>query len=308
MQSTTAHTDRGIGKQRTGSTTSEVRHTKEDALDDLEFELLVDASYGLKPKQDLETRFVLLVGGRLGLRRGELAHMAEEWINWRDRRIEIPAQEPCTKGRDGGICGQCRQKAKQKAEIRVRNAAVTVVDTNRALERDRDARIRDFDRELERAADGLLIDVDELLDVLGGETALDAAQETLEEFYHDDVLEYHTENAWTPKTENAVREVPFGFSGRTEIVVERYFDEWDQWMYCGNAINRRLDWVTDEVDAVESLHPHALRSTAASFHAGRGLRVLPLQNMFGWADPETARRYIAKNPNQLDRELRFTHA
>lgn len=219
-----------------------VRHTKEDALTDLEFELLLDESYNLKSMRDLETRFVLLVGGRLGLRRGEITHMHSRWIDWRKRRIKIPTFEPCTKGRDGGPCGHCRQMASQKSE---RNE-ISLQDAIR--------------------------------------------------------------NRWEPKTEMASRSVPFGFSGRTEIVLERYFDEFPEWMYTGQAINRRLSRVSERVPDVNHVSPHALRATAATFHAGRGLDTLSLQAMMGWAQPSTAENYIARSADNLDRRLRTVHS
>lgn len=223
--------------------TPAVRHTKEDALTDLEFELLLDESYRLKPKRDLETRFILLIGGRLGLRRGEIAHMRREWIDWRKRRIDIPAFEPCSKGRHGGVCGHCKQMAKQQAE------------------------------------------------------------------HNDDVgLEAAIARRWEPKTQNAARSIPFGFSGRVEIVLERYFAEFDQWMYSGQAINRRLDRVCNRTPDVDHISPHALRATAATYHAGRGLDTLSLQAMMGWAQPSTAENYIAKSADNLDRQLRMVHS
>lgn len=228
------------GNQPTGTTG--VTHSKDRAVDDFEFELLIDASYDLEAMQDLETRFLLLVAGRLGLRRGEIAHMRSDWIDWRQRRIEIPGYVACDMGRDGGPCGSCRQQAKQRAEYNVD------VSYKQAL--------------AER---------------------------------------------WSPKTEMAQRAVPFGFSGRVEIVLERYFERFDRWMYTAQSINRRLNWVADMVDEVEDLSPHALRASAATYHAGRGLDTLSLQSMLGWSQPSTAKAYIASSADNLDRQLQFIH-
>lgn len=226
----------------TGAQTTSVRHTKEDALTDLEFELLLDAAYNLEPMQDLEARFILLVGGRLGLRRGEIAHMRESWVDWRKRRIEIPASQPCDYGRDGGPCGHCKMMARQTAD---HNEDVT---------------------------------------------------------YEDALAE-----RWSAKTDMAARSVPYGFSGRTEIVLERFFDEFDRWMYTAQSINRRLEWVCDRVNDIGHVSPHALRATAATFHAGRGLDVLAIQSMFGWAQASTAKCYVASSAENLDRQLQFVH-
>jgi len=73
-----------------GRSGTDVSHSKEDALDDREFELLLEGArklggsdyyYGPDPL------FTIQVLGRLGLRRGELAHLSEEWIDWRNEMI-----------------------------------------------------------------------------------------------------------------------------------------------------------------------------------------------------------------------------
>lgn len=91
-----------------GNTT---RHSKDDALADREFELLLEGCSQLDGYLALQARFVALVGGRLGLRVGELTHIDESWIDWRNRVIQIPHYDGCQKGRDGGLCGYCEQAA-----------------------------------------------------------------------------------------------------------------------------------------------------------------------------------------------------
>lgn len=92
------------------------RHSADDALEDRDFQLLLEATYELKDYFALESRFIILVAGRLGLRAGEIVHMQESWIDWRRQMIEIPLHEPCEKGKDGGPCGYCRQLATQRLE------------------------------------------------------------------------------------------------------------------------------------------------------------------------------------------------
>jgi len=62
---------------RSGDT---VRHSKEDALDTREFELLLEGARQLKQSDyyyDHDPEFTIYVLGRLGLRRGELCHLDE---------------------------------------------------------------------------------------------------------------------------------------------------------------------------------------------------------------------------------------
>lgn len=95
-----------------------VRHSHEDALSDAEFEALLDATSELDNPHDEDTYTILLLGGRLGMRAGEISHMEQEWIDWERDQIRIPTHEPCTKGRNGGVCGYCRAQAKQAVEYR----------------------------------------------------------------------------------------------------------------------------------------------------------------------------------------------
>lgn len=96
---------------------ADVTHSKEHALESEPFERLYLATQRLDQDYfSLECRFVLMVAGRLGLRAGEIAHMTEEWVDPERRMIDIPRFEPCIKGKDGGICGHCRQSAKQMVE------------------------------------------------------------------------------------------------------------------------------------------------------------------------------------------------
>ena len=92
------------------------RHAHEDALTEQEFEQLLDGAKQLRPPLNLETMFVILLTGRLGLRIGELAHIKRSWVNFETGLVSIPSVEPCTKGRDGGLCGYCRRQTRRIAE------------------------------------------------------------------------------------------------------------------------------------------------------------------------------------------------
>jgi len=79
-----------------------VQNSKEKALTPREFELLLEGGRRIeKPRQRREAVFAILLTGRLGLRAGELIHLTEHWVNWRERRIEIPRQADCHLGEDG---------------------------------------------------------------------------------------------------------------------------------------------------------------------------------------------------------------
>lgn len=240
---TTSHPAHKNGSARDSRS---VRHTKADALNDREFELLVNGASSIEdPKFRLQSRFAILVLGRLGLRAGELTHLDESWLSRRHGRIEIPAHDPCRKGSEGGICGYCAQQRDQFME---------------------------YDDELTQAE--------------------------------------ATARMWAPKTDAAARGVPFDFSPRVELAVERFFEEFDTWPCSRQSVNRRVSRAAEQADGLgtDDVYPHALRATAATFHAGRGLSVLPLKSMFGWSQLRTAQKYLASSDANTSRAVRSTHS
>jgi len=89
--------------------------TREKALSEREFELLLEGAGRIEDSnRRLESRAAILLGGRLGLRPGETTHLTASWIDRERQMIRIPRHQDCTKGRDGGICGYCRQAVKQR--------------------------------------------------------------------------------------------------------------------------------------------------------------------------------------------------
>lgn len=227
------------------SSSNSTRHSKEDALDDVIYERLLRSTRDLSNHYCLQTEFVLLVAGRLGLRRGEIGHLTDDWIDWRQRRIQIPAYEPCSNGHEGVTCGYCKQLAEQEVN------------------------------------------------------------------HNEDVqMEEAVAKRWHPKTPSAARDVPFGPMPRAEAIIEEFFDRYDEWPHSCQAVNRRVNTVaelTPDVE-VERVFPHALRATAATFWAGRGINVFALQQLMGWADLQTARKYIASNPDNTERALHFAQS
>lgn len=214
------------------------RHAKTDALTDHEFELLYEAAQQLpKDRYSLQAMWVIIAAGRLGLRRGEIAHMHRRWVDWDQQMIRIPRHRDCD-------CGECRQAAQQK---------------------------------------------DEHNQQIGFEQAMD--------------------KRWHPKTEKAIREVPFGFSARVEVMVDRFFNRYDEYPHSEQSVNRRVGRAAEHSEALDSdnLYPHALRATAATFHAGRGLSVTPLQSLMGWSDLSTPMKYVQRSGKNTARELSNIH-
>lgn len=219
--------------------------TREKALTEREFErLLMGAMRMDDDVQSMEARVAILIGGRMGLRPGEVIHVDASWVNRRREMLSIPAHDPCTKGRGGKPCGSCRQAAKQQCE-------------------------HDDEKDLEEVLDGY----------------------------------------WNPKTDAAVRDVPFGWDQRIAVAIEWLIDTHGGWPHSFSTLQRRLETalqLADDLDE-EDTTLHGLRATAASYHAGRGLDAGPLQSMFGWSDLSTARNYIAVDGQMTARALGEVH-
>lgn len=221
------------------------RHSHQDALSEKEFEALLDAADRMEYPYDVETRFVLIATGRLGLRAGELAHMRDGWIDWDREKIEIPHYQECTKGQNGGICGYCTKQARQQV----------------------------------RKNDG----------DIGLQEALD--------------------NRYSPKTATSARAIPFGFDDAVRDAVEEFFFSYDEYPKARVSINRRVD---DALIAAgmkkERTYPHALRATAASWHAYRGVPAVALQALMGWRQLDTATKYIRMSGSATAKALEDAHS
>lgn len=219
-------------------------HSKDLALTEREFELLLEGTRKMDRWKGEQAELVCFLAGRLGMRSGEIVHMRESWLDHRRRMIEIPRYQGCDKGRNGGPCGYCRQAARQRIKFN----------------------------------DGM-------------------------DF--EDALEY----AWSAKTQAAARSIPFDFSPRCEIVVERFFEAHNKWPKSKTVLNRRIKRAAELSHelTVDDVTPHGLRATAASTLAAKGLSTLPLQAFMGWADLSTARVYISQSPEHTARAVHQAH-
>lgn len=293
-------------------------HSKELALNDREFELLLEGARRIDDEYySQQARFGVLVAGRLGLRAGEIAHMKADWINSRKRRIEIPHQQDCTTGRGGEMCGHCEQNAQQMVEysaIDVPEARLQLLEENEIQGFRPDtkrqlivAHQRQVNGDLNR--DALDDQVETIFEASPGtewdlwEGLTTEAEAIVSE--QDLTLEQARSQMWKPKTDAAARSVPFDWRARVEIAVERFFEEWDGWPLSQSALNRRVNRALREADELDedTTHCHGLRATAATHHAGRGVSTLTLQSLMGWAQASTARAYVRASPDNTQREL-----
>ena len=257
-------------------------HSRDDALSPREFEQLITASHQVdRDDIELECRTLLYLTGRLGMRKGEVAHLSEEWVDWADGTITIPEHDACTKGQHAAEpCGYCRRRATDRveanniSEVEAASAIKTVL-ADEDINTLSDEEIRDEARSLQ---DEVNITFDEALDM-----------------------------QWQPKTSNSARSIPYDFDVRVELVIEEFFDEYDGWESSASTVNRRIKRVAELSPVDSRVYPHALRATAASYHASRDISVHSLMSIMGWADPSTARAYVTANADQAAKELRSKH-
>lgn len=242
-----------------------VRHSREDAVDDRVFERMVEATYQLEPPYDLQCRFVLFVAGRLGLRAGEIAHMTEEWIRWRESMIDIPRHEPCDSGRGGSVCAHCEANLEQSARIATRNSIREHCQSYQQLRADpAGARER-----------GLLVEPE--YSVAWVPKTESAAREV--------PFDANTRAALV-----------------VEEFFERY-DRWPHSRQSVNRRVNKIARHTDGV-AVADVYPHALRATAATKFADSGLQVFSLKAVMGWSQLSTAKAYISSSGTRTARAIR----
>ena len=299
-----------------------VTYSREKALSPREFERLLKGVRKIDcDLKRLETEFVSMLGGRLGMRPGEICHFENDWVNWRKRCIQIPMHDPCDHGKDGDLCGSCNQSVRQRVEYHTLTLGEARMEVLRKELLDQIALPGHIHNQLTAAhlghihgdlSDDVLSDqLQHLLDsadaIENGEEVLHALDTLAEDYREENQLELEDARdlMWAPKTENAAREVYFDWSPRAELAIENYCDRFDRWMNSQTCINRRLDTALQhapELD-VDTTTPHGLRATAASYLAGRGLSTTALQAHFGWAQASTAERYIKNSPEATHSQL-----
>ncbi len=92
--------------------------------------------------------------------------------------------------------------------------------------------------------------------------------------------------------------------------MERFFDRYDGYPCSAQSITRRVKKAAElapELDK-EDIYVHCLRATAATYHAARGLDVLPLQSLMGWAQVSTAHNYVQSSGENTARALHYVHS
>lgn len=113
---------------------------------------------------------------------------------------------------------------------------------------------------------------------------------------------------WKAKTANAKREIPYNWSSRCVDVVTEFESQYEKFPISKSGINRRIQKCIEASNTeLPDINPHALRATAATFHASTGMDVWTLQALMGWAYPNTAENYIVNNADRTEVVLNRHH-
>ena len=251
------------------------RHSREDALTERQFEILYQSIDEMKPSKQLETKFIMMCAGRMGMRAGEIAHIRKDWIDTSTHTIKIPEYDSCEFGKFDDPCGYCRNRA------------------------------RDYMQTHNRSFGEVVSDVKEEHPQLNEQAVKTIAQD---KFTEDSIsFEEALELRWSPKTQNSARSIPYDFDVRVQLVFEDFFDECSVFPKSKCTINRRIQTVVEKSPIESDVYPHSLRATAAMLHAARDVSPYSLMSTMGWETLETARAYIGSSDTSAARELRFKY-
>lgn len=253
-----------------------VRYSREDALTEREFVLLLEGADKMDDEKRLQARFILMASGKMGMRGGEIAHINDSWVNKANNTISIPQHDPCTHGDGGGICGYCRNRIRDYLETHNMSREEAHMDVD-----------GEFGDDISPTAKERIV-----------QKRLD---ETNKEF--DDLKD----DWWQPKTPASVRTIPYDFNIRLQLTVERFFDTYDTFPVSKATLNRRVSRAAELSELDKRIYPHSLRATAATTHASRDVSPYALMSVMGWRDMDTARTYVAASDESAARELRSSH-
>lgn len=111
---------------------------------------------------------------------------------------------------------------------------------------------------------------------------------------------------WRPKTEAAVRDIPYEWSARGQEALIILTDLHECWPHSYTTLQRRLKNALENAPGLspDATTLHGLRGTAASYHAGNGVNKEALKQMMGWQGDRTPRKYLQIDGQMTQRALR----
>jgi integrase len=221
----------------------------------------------------LRDRLIIHALAYIGLRASALAHLTEDWINYQEQRVEVPAFQSCRAGRDGGPCSECVKR------LELIRADPDAVDTY-ASRSDRWAgqpnSLKDRAKRFQRYADRPGLD-----------------KRTLET-----LLEDHR-GMWFPKSGEGHRPIPVK-DGDTWNLIQRWFTAYDDLMVTRQTIGNVVTRVARDSGIRRKVLPHEFRHTYGTRLAALDFTAYEIKDAMGHASTAQAEDYIKIAGKRLD--------
>jgi len=115
---------------------------------------------------------------------------------------------------------------------------------------------------------------------------------------------------WKPKTEAAIRTVPFHYSDEIQMIYREFFNKYDEWPRSRVSVNRRVDRIIENSDLnrnSDTVNPQTLRACAANYHAKCGMNPEALADLMGWSNKRTALKFYQQYNDGVRSELSRCH-
>jgi len=110
---------------------------------------------------------------------------------------------------------------------------------------------------------------------------------------------------WGAKTDASARSIPYGdLRDRVSTELSRYFDYNDAVDTTRATIFRRVQNMGKRSNLTHKVYPHALRATCAFMLAEAGVNAQGLRQFMGWAQLNTAQKYIRQAGRAAEDQVR----
>lgn len=228
-------------------------------------------------------RLIIHALANLGMRASAVAHMTKDWIDFQSRTVSVPPFQPCSAGRDGGPCSECRKRLDLiRADLGDVDPDTPPTEGPRSYADPGDtwagqpaslyARARRYRRYADRP--GL------------GRVELDR------------ILREH-EGMWFPKTGSGHRPIPVK-DDRAWSVIQDYFQIRDRMMVTRQTVGNVLRDVARRADLTRQVQPHEMRHTYGTRLAAMDFNIDEIKDAMGHATRSQAEDYVKLAGKRLD--------
>lgn len=243
-----------------------------EPLEDTELKQVLETA----DEEPLRDRLIIYSLAYLGLRASSVAHMTEDWMDYQNHHVEVPAYQPCSAGRGGGPCSECRDRL-EKLRCGSVEPLADVLDRVDAYADPNDdyslyARARRYDRYARRNGLG---------------------KQTLDRILRE------REGMWFPKSGSGHRPVPVKDSDTWDILTQ-WFTAHDSVMVTRQTVGNVVERVASKSGIRRKVHPHEFRHTYGTRLAELGFSAYEIKDAMGHATTAQAEDYIKMSGRRID--------